>query len=228
MNHYCALDLGKLHDFSCLAVDRLNGTKHEIIHCGRFRKGTPYAKVVKRTIELVSKLPGDKMLCVDYGGIGVMASEGFSGAPFPVVNFLFTGGRMPSYEGSHWHIPKFMVFSVANTEISEGRVGIAGNIRDSAGLIREMGGYVMKMSSGGTATFSNAPDVGFDDRVTSLCTAIYAAVREGVGEPGLTLEQCGIPLSFGRLIDDEHTPASDAYMFQRGTCEEIARYLEGD
>ena len=194
MTFYCSLDLGKAHDFSVLTILDARTLSLDVVHCNRFRRGTPYATVARTVISRVSRLKGDKMLAIDMGGVGMSCAEAYQNCPFKVVHMTFTGGRVPSYEGKEWHVPKFNVISTANMEISEGRVRIAKGIRDSTGLIDELAGYTMKMTTMGNATFSNNREVGYDDRVTSLCTAIFMAVKERQGRRDLkkepTVDQC--------------------------------------
>jgi hypothetical protein len=160
----------------------------DVVHCNRFRRGTPYAIVAKTVISRVSGLKGEKTLAIDMGGVGMSCAEAYQNCPFKVVHMTFTGGRVPTYEGREWHVPKFHVISIANMEISEKRVRIAKGIRDSQGLITELAGYTMKMTTMGNATFSNNREVGYDDRVTSLCTAIFMAVKERQGGRNLSKE----------------------------------------
>lgn len=225
MTFYASLDLGKAHDYSVLTI--IQKTSHlDIVHCNRFRRGMSYQKVAETTISRVKRLRGDKVLAIDMGGVGMSVAEHFENVPFEMVHMTYTGGKIPSYEGRKWNVPKFHVISTANMEISEGRVRIATGIKDSKGLIEELAGYRMKLSAGGSATFSNDRAVGFDDRVTSLATALYVAVKLGSGEPGLQLDT---PISFGCLpFGDERSPATDAYAFQHMNCEQLGEYLENE
>ena len=211
---YVGLDLGKMRDYSALAVvereDRLCWTPAipsppvlRVRHLERFPLGTPYMRVVARVSELTchSNLNGVSHLVVDATGVGVPVVESLRAARLGCLGMtavtITPGSRARQGSGfgagEHWNVPRTDLLSGVQMLLERGELRISKKMRESGTLLREL----LSMRSGGPGTGCAAdrtggePAVGWaqqhDDLVLAVALACWQAMRPKNGMGGLRL-----------------------------------------
>ena len=178
---YLGLDLGKLGDFSALAVVEReearvgwspanSPTVLRVRYLERIALGTPYTRVVARVAELTrhSNLNGVSHLIVDATGVGVPVVESLRAAQLGcrgVTAVTITGGDVT---GEHWHVPRTDLLAGLRMLLERGELKISKTMREAGTLAREL----MSMRSG--AENLNGQH---DDLVLAVALACWQAMR---------------------------------------------------
>ena len=188
---YLGLDLGKLRDFSALAVVEReearvgwspanSPTVLRVRYLERIALGTPYTRVVARVAELTrhSNLNGVSHLIVDATGVGVPVVESLRAAQLGcrgVTAVTITGGDVT---GEHWHVPRTDLLAGLRMLLERGELKISKTMREAGTLAREL----MSMRSG--AENLNGQH---DDLVLAVALACWQAMRakNGLGNQRL-------------------------------------------
>ena len=196
---YLGLDLGKLRDFSALAVVEReearvgwspanSPTVLRVRYLERIALGTPYTRVVARVAELTrhSNLNGVSHLIVDATGVGVPVVESLRAAQLGcrgMTAVTITGGdrtrQASGYGvGEHWHVPRTDLLAGLRMLLERGELKISKTMREAGTLAREL----MSMRSG--AENLNGQH---DDLVLAVALACWQAMRakNGLGNQRL-------------------------------------------
>jgi hypothetical protein len=183
---YMGLDLGKLRDFTAIAVvERAPVTGIlDVRFLERVALGTPYTRIVKRVEELTRHpdIAGCH-LTVDATGVGVPVVEALRGAALGsrgMTAVTITGGekaRSVSYGvGEHWNVPRTDLLGGVQVLLERGELRIAKSMREAGSLVREL----LSMRRPGAEAAAGA-GAGHDDLVLAVSLACWQARRPGVG-----------------------------------------------
>ena len=189
---YLGLDLGKLQDFTALAVVeredpslawspssiRTASTALLVRHLERAPLGTPYTRVVERVKELTRhrNLNGLCYLTVDSTGVGVPVVESLRAAPLGcrgITAVTITGGDRARQStgfgvGDHWHVPRTDLLSGIQMLLEKGELKISKQMKESGTLVREL----ISMRAGGGSLGAQ-----HDDLVLAVSLACWQATR---------------------------------------------------
>ena len=185
---YLGLDLGKLQDFSALAVvereDRLGWSPVSsppvlrVRYVERAALGTPYTRVVARIGELTrhSNVNGNCHLTVDSTGVGVPVVESLRAAQLGcrgITAVTITGGERARQAsgfgvGEHWHVPRTDLLDGVRMLLERGELKISKTMRESGTLVREL----LSMRSGVANLHGQ-----HDDLVLAVALACWQAMR---------------------------------------------------
>jgi len=190
---YLGLDLGKLRDFTALAiVEReeqvgwnpaaMPSKTLKVRYLERSPLGTPYTRVVQRMAELTRhrSLNGPSHLTVDATGVGIPVVESLRDAKLGcrgMTAITITGGDRAHQSsefgiGEHWHVPRKDLLSGIQMLLERGELKIAKEMKESGTLVREL----VSMRSNG-ASLGNQ----HDDLVLAVGLACWQATRASAG-----------------------------------------------
>ena len=183
---YLGLDLGKMRDFTALAVVERTPQRELVVrYLERAPLGTPYTRVVQRVAELTRhrNLNGLCHLTVDATGVGVPVVEALRGAQLGcrgITAVTITGGDQArqasgSGIGEHWNGPRTELLSGVQLLLERGELKIVKQMRESGALVREL--IRMRMRT------ADYPDSGgeHDDLVLAVALACWQALRPQIG-----------------------------------------------
>jgi phage FluMu gp28-like protein len=183
---YMGLDLGKLRDFTAIAVVEREPTTTVLTvrFLERVMLGTPYSRVVKRVADLTRHpdIAGCH-LTVDATGVGMPVVEALRGADLgcrAMTAVTITGGERAGLAapaagvGEHWHVPKADLLGGIRVRLESGELRIARQMPESGTLVREL----LSMRSGRGAEAA-ADRGGHDDLVLAVALACWQASRGG-------------------------------------------------
>lgn len=180
---YFGVDLGKLADYSAIAVverigveDGFDGVRMErtwrwrnvVRHLEKVRLGTSYPRVVERVRELVEKASeaGEVRVAVDATGLGepvvdLLRAPGLRGELAAVT---ITGGGTTVKAGRGWHVPKKELLVGLQGMVARRGIEIAGDLRLREELVEELAGMGRSLRAAGR---------GHDDLVMAVALAAW-------------------------------------------------------
>jgi hypothetical protein len=193
---YVGLDLGQRQDYSALAIvekrdARLawmatDGEKLLVRRVERLALGTPYPGVVARVREIVrgNALAGQCCLVVDATGVGAPVVDMLrsAGMGCEVTAVTITGGERESGSGAAWNVPKLDLIAGLQVPLERGEMRIARQMKDVAGLVREL--VDMRVTAGlglGKVRIGAEGNGQHDDLVIALALACWRARRRSNG-----------------------------------------------
>lgn len=154
---YIGLDLGKLADYSAVAVverilskdglDRVSFRpvfrhRHVLRHLERIRLGTAYPRVVARVGEIIEQLAlhGCVTLAVDATGLGepVVDSLKLAGLNAALMPIVLTGADHTTKPNSTWHVPKKDLLIGLQGMVARRDLELARDLECRDDLIEEM------------------------------------------------------------------------------------------
>ena len=149
---YVGLDLGRLQDYSALAVvervDEIRAWRPAEFRCLKVRYlerlplGTAYVDVVERVGEVLrhAELRDRSRLVVDATGLGAPVVEMLKAARLGcgIVSVTITSGERAHGQGPAWHVPKKDLITGVQVLLEEGRLRIHRKLKESSTLAREL------------------------------------------------------------------------------------------
>ena len=191
--YYIGLDLAGIGDYAALVIVEYKvtptGTRDpatyqflyrrqlRVVHIERFRKGTPYAEIVRRVAKICRHphLEGHTQLVVEHNGPGVPVVQMLRDEKLPVsvVALTTTGGQQATVNGSLRTVPKKEIVSVLEILFEKGILKIAADLPQADLLREELRQFERRSSRGGQVKYGAAS--GHDDLVMSLGFACWWA-----------------------------------------------------
>lgn len=198
---YMGLDLGQRRDHSAIAVvERFeNVPAWQAVAIGSLRLrlvervplGTPYPAVVERVrkIALSSEVRGRFGMAVDATGVGAPVVDLLRTARLgcEVTAVTITGGEKATNTGSLWNVPKRDLIAGMQVLLERGELKIAGGMRDTPALMRELMDVRMTSSRPGHARIGADGEGEHDDLAIAVALACWRAkwTRNRFGQGGL-------------------------------------------
>jgi hypothetical protein len=166
---------------------------YRIVWLGRLPLKTPYPAVVKRIGHIMSRLPRDASLVVDYGGVGRGIYDLVVDAGLSPIGVTMTGGFDVHWSGNIATVPKSTLVSKLVARLHVGELVVHGDLADWPALRRELMNFRPEMTHSGHETW-NARSGEHDDLV--IATALCAWYLGGV------VPYQGLMQYYGRLAGD--------------------------
>jgi hypothetical protein len=188
---YCGLDLGKVQDFTALAIlerpapqtalEAFRPATYSVRHLERLPLLTPYPEVVThlRTCFREPAVHG-ALLAVDGTGCGrpVCDMIRVAGLPARFQPVIITGGaEITTGIDGYLHLPKVELASVLQVLLQERRLQIARSLPEAETLARELSTFSVKTSPTGHETFESWRERDHDDLVFAVGLACWFAER---------------------------------------------------
>ncbi len=197
------LDLGKMSDFSALAIAEERPERTDLI-LGKARLApywaedpsydlpwlqrwplrTPYETIAKEVARRVAMLSGttanEVSLYVDGTGVGTAVVEILQQQEaLKYMGELFkivtiTAGREVVQVSGGWHVAKGELVSVAQVALQRGRLNVAPSLPEARTLRDELGTFEVTLTEAANATFSHR-DGKHDDLVLATALALWGA-----------------------------------------------------
>jgi hypothetical protein len=121
-----------------------------IRHLERLPLGTRYSRVIERVLEIARTRPlADKPSCliIDRGGVGASVVDSFVYAGLTPVSVAIHGGDAVSVDPDRWdfRVPKRDLVSAVQVLLQDGRLRVAGGLREAETLKRELLNFRVKI-----------------------------------------------------------------------------------
>ena len=124
--------------------------------------------MIERITTLVKKLPG-AALVVDATGVGRAVLDHM--AELNPVAVTITGGRLTSYDGRMWRVPKKALLRPLVAATESGRLKVAKGLREAEALQRELAAFQRRITERGNAAFEGVGE--HDDLVIAVALACW-------------------------------------------------------
>jgi len=200
------LDLGKMSDFSALAIaeerperieriERHPGKAQLVPHWAddpdyalpwlqRWPLRTPYqviAAAVAGRVAALTALPGAEVaLFVDGTGVGTAVVELLTQQPAIAAGrmaiVIITAGREVTRVAGGWHVAKGELVGVAQVALQRGKLAVAPALPEARTLRDELTTFEVTLTEAANATFSHR-DGKHDDLVLAAALALWGARR---------------------------------------------------
>ena len=144
------VDLGQAQDPTAITVAETHNPDIHVRHLERLPLGTPYPQVFERIVTLMEKLPGASLV-VDATGVGRAVLDHMAELePVPVT---ITGGRLTSFDGKMWRVPKRTLLRPLVAATESGRLKVARGLREAEAFQRELHAFQRRTTAHGSSTF---------------------------------------------------------------------------
>lgn len=193
--HYVGLDLGKVQDYTALAILQQHHAegqpaRYTIPWLQRWKLGTEYHTVVSDVADIIRKLASQKLggiaLIVDMTGVGQPVVELLRREPMPadLYDVTITGGDAPSHEEKSWRVPKRDLVSTVQVLVQPrpSRLTIAPALPDAATLQSELLNFQVKITDTAHDTYGAWREGTHDDLVLAAALAAWAGEQDGIPE----------------------------------------------
>jgi len=201
--YFVGLDLGQRQDPSALAVVEWHEyettrdpvtfawrleTALSLRHLERISLGTPYPEVVERVAAVMRspKLEGAERrhLIVDGTGVGpavvdLLRERDLQAKLWPVT---ITGGDTEHYSDGYYRVPKRDLIVGLQVLLQQGGLQIAGGMRESAQLVKEMTDMRVKITGAGNERYGADRSGEHDDLVLAVALGCWG-VKKGTIRP---------------------------------------------
>lgn len=197
---YIGVDFGLIRDHTAVVVLERTETKtpsgiaarHTIPEIRRLPLGTPYPTCCERIANLISQLPGRRVIAADATGVGrpimdmlhgalrerwkaIKAGPG-NGMP-QVLACVITGGVKARGEGNVVHVPKREMILCFAGDLQDGTLTISKTCEHAELLITEMRNFRFRTTSIGNDTYEAWREGEHDDIVFAAALADWAATN---------------------------------------------------
>jgi hypothetical protein len=163
--------------------------EYRVRHLERPALGTPYTDVVDRVVELVKKLGGEPILCVDATGVGRPVTDmlwqrlsaelrGTSTVVTPCSITITGGDSVTKNPDGGWRVPKRDLISATLVLLQNGRLKIAEGLELRETLVKELLNFRVKINiSTAHDSYEAWREGDHDDLVLSVALACWAGER---------------------------------------------------
>ena len=159
-----------------MAVAEVVGDDVHLRHLERLPLGTPYPQVIERITALVEKLPG-AALVVDATGVGRAVLDHMSN--LEPVAVTITSGRLTSYDGRMWRVPKKVLLRPLVAATESGRLKVAKGLREAEAFQRELQAFQRRITETGHSAFEGVGS--HDDLVIAAALVCWWTKTAGTG-----------------------------------------------
>jgi len=193
--HYVGLDLGKVQDYTALAVlQQHQGEErrhYTIPWLQRFPKGTEYHTVVVDVGVILRALAsqagvGRIALVVDATGVGEPVVELLRRAPLPadLYDITITSGDAPNHEGLSWKVPKRDLVSTVQVMLQARPSGLTMHpgLPDAEALSSELSSFQYKLTEHANDTYGAWREGAHDDLILAVALAAWAGEQKEIPE----------------------------------------------
>jgi hypothetical protein len=199
------VDLGQSRDFTAVVVneihhfhritrqtDKLTGLPrtlreqllvlHNIRHIERFPLGTPYPDIVRRIVEIMSRLPPKQrkpVLVADSTGVGRPVLDSMREAGLRPIGVTISGG-VSEVEANwdDWRVPKKVLASLLHVLLDGRRLKFAAGMPELDTLTRELASFRVKVTASRNESFEAWREREHDDLVLACALAVWGAEKK--------------------------------------------------
>jgi len=152
----------------------------QVGHLERLPLGTPYPAIVARVGRLLTELPGDPELVIDFTGVGRPIFDMFVYSGIFPIGVVITAGNAETRDGMTCFVPKLTLVSHLQALLHQGRLKILRELDEAETLVRELQDFRVDFTAAGHLTFK-ARSGKHDDLVLALGIATWRAHGGGMG-----------------------------------------------
>ena len=128
--------------------------------------------MIERITALIEKLPSASLV-VDATGVGRAVLDHMAELePVPVT---ITGGRLTSYDGTMWRVPKMALLRPLVAATESGTLKVAKGLREAEALQRELQAFQRRITETGHSAFEGVG--AHDDLVIAAALVCWWAER---------------------------------------------------
>ena len=194
--YFVGVDLGQSQDFTALAVveravgsgewDPVMATWPKVVTLNlrfldRMELGTPYPEVVDRVARMTrcGELAGRCHLAVDGTGVGAPVVDLLKRAQLDcrLMPVMVTSGGLETQDKGYYHVPKRDLIIGLQVLFQRGALRIAGGLKHSDTLIKEMQAMRVKVTPAGNEQYAAWREGTHDDLVFAVALACWAAKK---------------------------------------------------
>src|SRR5215469_14760219 len=110
----------------------------QVGHLERVPLGTPYPDIVSRVGRLLTKLPGEPELVIDFTGVGRPIFDMFVYSGIFPIGVVITAGNSETRDGMTCSVPKLTLVSRLQALLQEGRLKILRELDEAEALAHEL------------------------------------------------------------------------------------------
>lgn len=198
------LDLGKLNDYTALAIAEerpasveedlpravliptwADDPSHAVSWLQRWPLGTAYHTIAADVDALVADLAGRRdsrvALYVDGTGVGTAVTEVLRKQPalgqLGLQAITITGGYEAERVAGGWHVPKKELVGVAQVALQRERLKVSPQLPEARLLAEELRNFEVRITAAANATYSHREGQ-HDDLVLAVALALWGAESE--------------------------------------------------
>jgi hypothetical protein len=139
---YVSVDLGKIADYSTIAITESCGDQFHVRFLERIPLGTPYPRVVEIIRDVVRSplLRGRCTLVVDASGVGEAVVDMLRRADLGcgLTPVRITGGHGNSRSGGYNYVAKHNLMTTLLVAVEQGHLRIARRMNEAGSLVKEL------------------------------------------------------------------------------------------
>lgn len=175
------VDLGQSVDPTAIAIIRTLRFRDsfepivQVGHLERLPLNTPYPGVVTRVGNLLTRLPQNSELVIDFTGVGRPVFEMFDARGMAPIGVTITAGDAVVSDGRVHRVPKLILISQLQALLHSGRLKIQRDMADAQALVAELQDFRAEVTDAGYWRFG-ARAGKHDDLVLALAIAVWRAV----------------------------------------------------
>lgn len=203
LEYVVGLDLGKVSDFSAMALLELRDTNRDgdeptfdVTYLHRWPIGTSYPSVISNVDKMLSAEPfrGPRLtdryrqsydikqmtttLAVDATGCGIPVVDMFAEANLPahLMPITITGGHKAHSEGGSYYVPKRILVSTLQVALQTRRLQIAARLPEAATLMRELQDFQLTITESANDVYEGRKG-SHDDLVLAVALGLWAGTH---------------------------------------------------
>jgi hypothetical protein len=198
MRYFFGLGLGKLVDYSALAIVEsipVPGDVRPLLHVRelyRWDKGTDYQRIVADTAALMRPVsPGLRALVVDGTGVGDAVVEQFEHVRLDPIAVVLHGGKNTTHMGRRWHCPRESLLAVLVVALEQHTLRVLRGLPMAPSLLEELDAMPTRPlapePSQATDAYSAGRQLPNDDLVFAVALACWWAQKWAKACPPIDL-----------------------------------------
>jgi len=178
------VDLGKVGDYSALALIETKPEAYHIRHLQRLPLGTDYTTQVYVVAQLMALIrrqeQAEPVLVVDGTGVGAPVVDMFRKCGLRPIAITITSGQHVSTDmglsGIGYHVPKADLIGALAVALQGNILKVSPKIPDSKAFLTELQNFKFRVSGSGNASF-NAEGKDHDDLLMAVALGVWYAGR---------------------------------------------------
>jgi hypothetical protein len=184
-DYFVGFDVGKIRDYSAIAVLERDNDRLNLRHLERLKLGTPYPEVVRRVTELVRKatLHGPTELVMDATGVGQPVLDALRDSRLRVVPITITNSRGASERAGIHCVPKRELTRSLVTAFESGYLKIAAGLPSADELTSELLNFTRRLNPRtGHERYEAQRSTDHDDLVLAIALACWRAQKTATAD----------------------------------------------